>query len=561
MRSVLSLLTLVFASSLLPVRAGAQWQPGAVALTTAANAQQIPRTVSDGAGGAIVAWQDLRSGDQDVYVRRVSSSGAVQWTADGVPLCTAANAQSTPVIVSDGAGGAIVAWNDERGGASLDVYAQRVDAAGSPLWAANGVALTTASDDQVMSGIVSDGAGGAIVVWHDRRTGTNYDIYAQRVNAAGIPQWTAGGLALCTASGDQSVPAIAEDGAGGAIVAWEDVRSVSNYDIYAQRVNASGVLQWTTDGVAVCDDSSGQITPTLLADGSGGVVAVWLDGRNGLPDVYSQRVNAFGTLLWTAGGVALCTAASFQTGPAMISDGAGGAIVTWFDIRNGSHYDVYARRVTGAGVPQWASNGVALCTAPDNQYFPRIVSDDAGGAIVTWSDYRSSTILEIYAQRVSGSGVPLWTAGGTPLCTSPFDQGSPDIVEDGAGGSLVGWEDYRGGASDIYIQRVDASGQIPTPVAAPSAGPAAFTAGIHPNPCAGPATIDFVLTGPSAVRVEVFDVAGRSLRTMAVGNVAGSRRVHFDGRGDSGHPLPGGVYLVRVNAGERAFTSKLVIAR
>jgi hypothetical protein len=134
-----------------------------------------------------------------------------------VPLCTASLSQYTPTIVSDGAGGAIVTWSDQRGAsANGDIYAQRVNAAGASQWAANGVALCTAAHDQAVPTIVSDGGGGAIVTWHDYRAGSpNGDIYAQRVNAAGVPQWTANGVALCTDAGLQVSPTIASDGAGG----------------------------------------------------------------------------------------------------------------------------------------------------------------------------------------------------------------------------------------------------------------------------------------------------------------------------------------------------------
>ena len=66
--------------------------------------------------------------------------------------------------------------------------------------------------------ITSDGAGGAIVTWHDTRSGGTTDIYAQRVNASGAIQWTADGVALCTARGNQDYVWITIDGAGGAIV-------------------------------------------------------------------------------------------------------------------------------------------------------------------------------------------------------------------------------------------------------------------------------------------------------------------------------------------------------
>jgi hypothetical protein len=51
-----------------------------------------------------------------------------------------------------------------------------------------------------------------------------------------VPQWTADGEALCTAELDQAFTSIASDGAGGAIVAWQDERTGIETDIYAQHV-------------------------------------------------------------------------------------------------------------------------------------------------------------------------------------------------------------------------------------------------------------------------------------------------------------------------------------
>jgi hypothetical protein len=63
--------------------------------------------------------------------------------------------------------------------------------AGAPQWTANGVALRNiAGSDAYYPTITSGGAGGAIVTWYDGRSGA-FDIYAQRVNAGGAPQWTA----------------------------------------------------------------------------------------------------------------------------------------------------------------------------------------------------------------------------------------------------------------------------------------------------------------------------------------------------------------------------------
>ena len=383
----LSVSLFVLSTLVHPSISRAQWQPDGAAVSTALGNQDTPTIISDGAGGAIVTWQDNRSGTADIYAQRVNASGAVQWTADGMAICTAANIQSFPTIASDGSGGAIVTWQDNRNG-DYDIYAQRVNASGVVQWTANGVALCAAVDQQVSPTIVSDGAGGAIVTWQDARPGVVGDIYAQRVNASGAVQWTANGAALCTATNDQLTPMIVSDGSGGAIVTWEDNRN-GNYDIYAQRVSASGAVQWAADGVALCTAANYQEDPTIASDGSTGAIVTWFDWRSGTPDIYAQRVNASGALQWTGNGIALCTAANNQTSPKIVSDGFGGAVVTWHDNRSGP-YHIYAQRVNASGAVQWTADGVALCTAAGDQSYPTIVSDGSGGAIVTWYDSRSA---------------------------------------------------------------------------------------------------------------------------------------------------------------------------
>jgi hypothetical protein len=91
--------------------------------------------------------------------------------------------------------------------------------------------------------LVPDGAGDAIIAWQDYRNGDNNaaDIYAQRVNSAGVGQWAANGAAISTATGDQSYPQLIPDRSGGAIIAWQDSRSGANFDIDAQGITANGL--------------------------------------------------------------------------------------------------------------------------------------------------------------------------------------------------------------------------------------------------------------------------------------------------------------------------------
>ncbi|HXV14381.1 MAG TPA: FlgD immunoglobulin-like domain containing protein, partial [Candidatus Krumholzibacteria bacterium] len=395
-----------------------------------------------------------------IYAQRLNAGGAAQWTASGLPICNSAQDQSDPQIVLDDVGGAIIVWSDRRSGAQ-DIYAQRVAPDGTPSWTANGVAVCTASNNQWYPRMVSDGAGGAIITWVDYRSGTpnNTDVYAQRIDAAGVVQWTADGVAICTPTSTQFPPTIATDGNGGAIITWHSAATpVDAGDIYAQRVNSAGAVQWTANGVAVCTDPSDQSYPVIVSDGSNGAIIVWSDQR-GEWDLYAQRVNSAGAVQWNPAGVAVCAAAGAQfdaTYPGIIRDGLGGAIVTWGDLRSGS-YDVYAQRMSGAGAAQWTADGVAVCTATEGQEMPAIVQDGSGGAIISWFDGRSGN-LDIYAQRLSMAGSPQWTPDGVAVCTAAGDQAWP-VMFANDGGAVVVWDDRRSGR-DIYAQRIQSDGQV-----------------------------------------------------------------------------------------------------
>ncbi len=128
----------------------------------------------------------------------------MRWTAGGVALELWGSGAFWPTITSDGASGAIVTWQDYRGGymGPPGIYAQRLNSAGVVQWAANGVALQgiEPSTSAKYPTITSDAVGGAIVTWYDKRSGVN-DIYAQRVNSTGAVQWTEDGVPLRTIEG------------------------------------------------------------------------------------------------------------------------------------------------------------------------------------------------------------------------------------------------------------------------------------------------------------------------------------------------------------------------
>ena len=420
---------------------------------------QAAAVTSDGAGGTLHVWEETRRGRTGVYAQRLSAAGVPQWPDTGVAVCLATGDQIEAVVAADGSGGAIVAWADDRGG-YWHIYAQRLDATGVPRWGAGGAVVCTASLYQANPGITSDGAGGAVIAWQDWRSGITAYIYAQRVDAAGSAQWSPDGVAVSTASASSWHPALVGDGTGGAIVTWQDWRN-GHYDVFARRVDGTGAVLWPAGGVTVCGAAGDQTTPVLVADSGGGAVIAWEDARGASHDIYAQHVAGDGARTWTADGVALCAAAGHQLGPSIAPDSADGAIVAWQDQRGGGN-DIYAQRVTSAGTLAWLADGIAVCAAAQNQLNPTVAAHGAGRSVIAWEDYRSGLgKSDVYAQWLDAAGAPQWAPDGASLCAAGDHQNQPVAVSDG-GGVVIAWEDSRAGDAepDLYAQRVGAVGSL-----------------------------------------------------------------------------------------------------
>ncbi|UCF79235.1 MAG: hypothetical protein JSW03_02980 [Candidatus Eiseniibacteriota bacterium] len=395
-----------------------------------------------------------------VYAQRIEPSGNVSWKADGVPISTAPGSVF-PRIATDGAGGAIVTWSDLRGTMDYDIYAQRVDSEGKVLWAADGVPICTTSCNERCRRIAEDGAGGAIITWSDDRNGVDCDIYAQRVDSSGKTLWKVNGVPVCTADQDQGFPTIAPDGSGGAIIAWADFRNGTDYCIFAQRVDGSGRALWTTDGVAVCTTPGSQL-PRMTSDGNGGAILAWRDPRNTSNyDIYAQRVDGSGEVSWAENGIPICTISGAKWWPLIASDEAGGAIVAWRDYRSGTNYDIYAQRVDPSGKPLWNKNGVPVCVGARNERYHDMAPDGASGATIVWFDERRAGGDDIYAQRLNAKGEASWKLNGVTVCTAPEDQLYPNVTPDSDGGVIISWLDFRTSTDyDVYAQKVNADGSV-----------------------------------------------------------------------------------------------------
>jgi hypothetical protein len=431
----------------------------------------------------------LFSGGQ-VFAQHVASDGSIApgFAPDGNLVSHSTGSAGNAHAAPDGAGGAFVAWEDNRTDVA-DVYAQHLLAGGAidPAWPAADLPVAVGNYNQYQPAVAPDGSGGMLVVWQDDRNAqqvSNLDIYAQRVSGSGVPLWTPNGLGVCVATGDQFRPRVIGDGLGGAYLAWEDNRTGRSH-IYSQHLAADGSIAagWPVDGLPVGNPGAvgAAYEPELVSDGAGGVIIAWTTSPQGAVfHTIALRLLANGAVApgWAANGVPLCNLLQTQDLPAVVSDRAGGAIVVWHDFRDIQNplgtYDLYAQRISASGVPMWTTNGVPVCTAPGSPDAPVAVSDDQGGLIAAWSDPRGAD-KDIYALRLlaDGSRAPGWNADGSPICTVGGDQHDPVIVPDGFLGAIIAWTDSRPGPRtqipDIYAAKTIDEGVVPVAVSLVSA--------------------------------------------------------------------------------------------
>lgn len=441
--------------------------------------QQDIRIVTDKRSGAIITWADFRNDatqvKSDIFVQRVDANGNNSWINNGVAICTNAFDQSAPIMTTDGNGGAIIAWQDLRNG-NQDIFVQRIDSSGNVMWTPNGLGIVVKNLRQSSPKIISDGSNGAILVWEDSING-NFDIYAQRINANGVAQWTNGGVVVCNSPNNQINPKIAINSNAEIFITWQDKRNGTDYDIYCQKLNISGLPMWAANGLSVITTTNSQLSPKISIDSAGYPIIAWQDKRNGQDyDIYAQRINTSGTIQWGSSGVIVCNATGNQSAIDMTTENiSDGVIISWKDAR-GSNVNIYCQKIDLSGNLNWTNNGILISKQNRTQINPNIVGDNTGGAIVVWQDSLAG-VWDIYSQHISSTGSPLWTVGGVAVGTATDNQTGPKNINDGNGNAIYAFQDKRSGDFDVYAYKFAITGgTISSSQTICSGGdPAAFT--------------------------------------------------------------------------------------
>jgi len=183
-----------------------------------------------------VVWEDYQIDNYDTFIQKVDAYGNVEWANDVRVNTSGTGNQNNPTISTDNSNNVYIFWQDDRNG-DTDIYGQKYDSSGNNLWGNGDVAVSISTGDiQVNPKTVTDGSNDSFIAWQDGRNGSN-DIYCQKINSNGIIQWTEDIRINSNSSGDQKNPDVALNSSENLVVTWQD-NSGGNYNIIAAEYTA-----------------------------------------------------------------------------------------------------------------------------------------------------------------------------------------------------------------------------------------------------------------------------------------------------------------------------------
>ena len=314
----------------------------------------------------------------------------------------------------------------------------------------------------------NSGSGTYFVAWRDDRN-TNPDIYGVMLTHQGMPLQPLS-IAICTASGTQTYPNVAElsplndtEGIGhGYFVTWADARSGLNH-IYGARIKSDGMV-YDPNGFSISTGwpgtplvSGAQDRPCAQVIGEDILVA-W-QGANPSTAISTAicaaRVSVHGPQSYFIPFFIHQNSAELNIVPRVATLGTNYMIVWARSLPNNYNYDIAFTRVSTNGTFLDATPKY-ICQAPGTDIHPKVASDPGTGRyLAAWARYVGG--YKVFAGVVQEDGTVLTPVGGIQVCNTGTAQHLPAVarLSELAHEFLIAWAHSPGG--DIWGARIDIS--------------------------------------------------------------------------------------------------------
>ena len=280
--------------------------------------------------------------------------------------------------------------------------------------------------DQVQPKVLPLSDNGFFVSWFNNNPNDppphGYDVYLQRLNATGNEQLPHDGnqIAKLTNTSTEDY-GFGIDIQGNSLLAFLDTREGANQQVTVTKVSPTGQSLWGANGIQVTAGNPGAHNPKIAGTSDGGAVVAWTASGPKYTFVVLQKFDADGNPQWPAmtlvnQGIIL----SENKADFILCDlhaAEDGAVIVSFSRDTGFRSDryLYANKISASGKLLWGSGHVKVFTTGTLQSgnFPTFIYDGAGGAVFAW--YTSAPALQSFVQHIDANGTEAFPHNGVPV--------------------------------------------------------------------------------------------------------------------------------------------------
>ena len=324
--------------------------------------------------------------------------------------------QAIPKIVATANGDFYVIWFSNPDDHNYDVRMQRYDVNGNALWQQNGILISKHPSMTWITdyALTLDNEDNAILVFHDVRNDSN-NIYAYKISPEGQFIWGKDGLPL---SNNEYFEAPAPT----SVVTSDHFNCVwvrettSSSVIVLQKLMSNGEFIWEDEGVVIEGDPKQPLSqPVIVSGGSDRLIVVWgIEEQPGsqVMNIYAQKIDEKGQFVWNdSQPILLADSVPFYIFPSLLSDGNGGAFVSWYTTELKSfvqHLDANGEFLMSEAGATVADSGSNLQISPELQYVP-----ETQELYVFWLETDANQkVRGISGQKMSSTGDLFWSENG-----------------------------------------------------------------------------------------------------------------------------------------------------
>lgn len=416
--------------------------------------KSVPKVAVNSNGIAFVVWGDYRNGNAMVFGQIIDSSGNIVGSEFQINSDDRNRFYNYPDVAANDNGDFLVVWQDGR--SWTNIYSRLYQEDGTPISSELNL-MDDATYGQQYSPRIDFNDNQFVVVWYDTRNGYIYDIYGQRLDASGAKIDTNFAVNDDIQGSRKYLPSVAVDSDGEFLVSWYS-STPSYYNIFTREFNANAtpkdtVFQITPDSLTV----SNYYPEIALVDT--GYMVVWYGYPNGYNRIFGNKfIKGHGP---STNNIEITDVSGTYSAyePKIENFGNNELIVTWRDTRNGT-YHFYGQKLFG---DQKINSNFLLndLSETGNKISGFMSCDNSGNFIQLWIDLKIPENNYIKSRRFYSDGTPKDISFRVDSDENSSNQYYPSIAVRQNGSFIATWEDFRNRSNDIYFQQINNNG---TPV-------------------------------------------------------------------------------------------------